>query len=33
MTMEYGLKDVYIHGFGDGRDTDPRSGKGYMASC
>lgn len=32
MTMEYGLKDVYIHGFGDGRDTDPRSGKGYMAS-
>lgn len=32
MTMEYGLKDVFIHGFGDGRDTDPRSGKGYMAS-
>ncbi len=32
MTMEYGLKKVYIHGFGDGRDTDPRSGKGYMAS-
>ena len=31
MTREYGLKDVYIHGFGDGRDTDPRSGKGYMA--
>ncbi len=31
MTMEYGLKEVYIHGFGDGRDTDPRSGKGYMA--
>lgn len=31
MTMEYGLKDVFIHGFGDGRDTDPRSGKGYMS--
>ena len=31
MTMEYGLKEVYIHGFGDGRDTDPRSGKGYIA--
>lgn len=30
MTMEYGLKEVFIHGFGDGRDTDPRSGKGYM---
>ena len=30
MTMDYGLKDVYIHGFGDGRDTDPRSGKGFM---
>jgi 2,3-bisphosphoglycerate-independent phosphoglycerate mutase len=30
MTMDYGLKDVYIHGFGDGRDTDPRSGLGYM---
>jgi 2,3-bisphosphoglycerate-independent phosphoglycerate mutase len=32
MTMEYSLKDVFIHGFGDGRDTDPRSGKGYMAN-
>lgn len=30
MTMEYGLKEVYIHAFGDGRDTDPRSGKGFM---
>lgn len=30
MTMEYGLKDVFIHAFGDGRDTDPRSGLGYM---
>jgi 2,3-bisphosphoglycerate-independent phosphoglycerate mutase len=30
MTMNYGLKDVFIHGFGDGRDTDPRSGIIYM---
>ncbi|MBN1107477.1 MAG: 2,3-bisphosphoglycerate-independent phosphoglycerate mutase, partial [Bacteroidales bacterium] len=30
MTMDYGLKNVFIHGFGDGRDTDPRSGKGFM---
>ncbi|MCK5135283.1 MAG: 2,3-bisphosphoglycerate-independent phosphoglycerate mutase [Bacteroidales bacterium] len=30
MTGEYGIKDVFIHGFGDGRDTDPRSGKEYM---
>jgi 2,3-bisphosphoglycerate-independent phosphoglycerate mutase len=30
MTRDYGLRDVYIHGFGDGRDTDPRSGIGYM---
>ncbi len=30
MTGEYGIQDVFIHGFGDGRDTDPRSGKGYM---
>jgi len=30
MTIDYGLKDVFIHGFGDGRDTDPKSGAGYM---
>ena len=30
MTMDYGLKNVFIHGFGDGRDTDPHSGLGYM---
>jgi 2,3-bisphosphoglycerate-independent phosphoglycerate mutase len=30
MTMEYGLKNVFIHGFGDGRDTDPRSGLGFL---
>jgi 2,3-bisphosphoglycerate-independent phosphoglycerate mutase len=32
MTGDYGLKNVFIHGFGDGRDTDPRSGIGYMKS-
>ena len=30
MTGEYGIKNVFIHGFGDGRDTDPRSGIIYM---
>lgn len=30
MTGVYGIRDVFIHGFGDGRDTDPQSGKGYM---
>jgi 2,3-bisphosphoglycerate-independent phosphoglycerate mutase len=30
MTMDWGLKNVFIHGFGDGRDTDPRSGLGYV---
>jgi 2,3-bisphosphoglycerate-independent phosphoglycerate mutase len=30
MTMSYRLKDVFVHGFGDGRDTDPRSGLEYM---
>jgi len=32
MTKDYGLKNVFIHAFGDGRDTDPRSGLGYMKS-
>ncbi len=27
---EYGLSDVYVHCFMDGRDTDPRSGKGFI---
>jgi 2,3-bisphosphoglycerate-independent phosphoglycerate mutase len=31
MTMDYGLKNVFIHGFGDGRDTDPRRGQGSRA--
>lgn len=30
MTGEYGIENVFIHGFGDGRDTDPKSGKGYL---
>ena len=30
MTGEYGIKDVFVHAFGDGRDTDPQSGKTYM---
>lgn len=30
MTRDYGIRDVFIHGFGDGRDTDPKSGLGYM---
>jgi 2,3-bisphosphoglycerate-independent phosphoglycerate mutase len=30
MARDYGIRNVFIHGFGDGRDTDPRSGKGYM---
>ena len=27
---EYGLKDVYVHCFMDGRDTDPKSGAGFI---
>ncbi|KAK4192169.1 BPG-independent [Podospora australis] len=27
---EYGIPKVFIHFFGDGRDTDPKSGAGYM---
>lgn len=27
-----GLEDVFIHAFTDGRDTDPKSGAGYIAS-
>lgn len=30
ITGEYGIENVYVHGFGDGRDTDPQSGKGYL---
>lgn len=31
IAKEYGLKNVYIHALMDGRDTDPRSGLGYMS--
>lgn len=31
LAKEYGFKKVYVHAFMDGRDTDPRSGKGYIA--
>jgi len=30
MTGDYGIRNVFVHAFGDGRDTDPQSGKGYM---
>jgi len=30
VTKEYGLKDVYIHALTDGRDTDPKSGYGFI---
>ena len=32
MTGDYGIENVFVHAFGDGRDTDPQSGKGYMAN-
>ncbi len=31
MTKEYGIENVYVHALTDGRDTDPFSGKGYVA--
>lgn len=30
LANDAGLKDVYIHAFTDGRDTDPKSGKGFL---
>ncbi len=30
VAKEYGLKDVYVHCFMDGRDCDPHSGKGFI---
>jgi 2,3-bisphosphoglycerate-independent phosphoglycerate mutase len=30
LTNDYGLKNVYIHALTDGRDTDPKSGLGFM---
>lgn len=32
VAKEVGVPHVYIHFFGDGRDTDPKSGAGYMQS-
>ena len=30
LCAKHGLKDVYVHAFTDGRDTDPKSGLGYL---
>jgi 2,3-bisphosphoglycerate-independent phosphoglycerate mutase len=30
ITKEHGLEDVFIHAFTDGRDTDPKSGYGFI---
>jgi len=30
LAHKQGLKEVFVHAFTDGRDADPRSGKGYM---
>jgi len=30
LTKDFGLKDVFIHALTDGRDTDPRSGLGFI---
>ena len=30
IAKDYGLKEVYVHCFTDGRDTDPRSGPGFV---
>lgn len=30
VAKEYGLKDVFVHCFMDGRDCDPHSGKGFV---
>ena len=31
IAKSYGIEDCYVHCFMDGRDTDPRSGKGFIA--
>ena len=31
IAKKYGLEKVFVHCFMDGRDTDPKSGKGYVA--
>jgi len=30
LANEFGVKEVYVHAFTDGRDTDPKSGKGFL---
>ena len=30
VSNDYGLKNVYVHAFTDGRDVDPKSGKGFL---
>ena len=30
ISKEYGIKETYVHCFMDGRDTDPKSGKGFI---
>ena len=32
ISKHYGIENTYIHCFMDGRDTDPRSGKGFIAA-
>lgn len=32
IATDFGLEDVFIHGLTDGRDTDPRSGYGFIES-
>ena len=31
ISKEYGIENTYVHCFMDGRDTDPKSGKGFIA--
>ena len=33
MATDLGLEDIFIHGLTDGRDTDPRSGYGFLQSA
>jgi len=33
IAKEYGISDIYLHCFTDGRDTDPQSGLGYVKTA
>ena len=33
ISKEYGIDKTFVHCFMDGRDTDPRSGKGFWRNC